>query len=62
MGDGELKPADLEDFCEDTFTNQQMGKTRSITNQTLAPNDAAIPCGIIAKNFFNGKNLQFRPI
>ena len=29
-----------------------MGVTKSITGKTLDPNDVAVPCGLIAKSFF----------
>ena len=39
--------------CDPVITNKEMGKTESITGATLAENDVAIPCGLIAKSFFN---------
>ena len=39
--------------CDPVITNKEMGKTQSITGATLAENDVAIPCGLIAKSFFN---------
>ena len=41
--------------CDPVITNKEMGKTQSITGATLAENDVAIPCGLIAKSFFNDK-------
>ena len=38
--------------CDPVITNKEMGKTQSITGATLAENDVAIPCGLIAKSFF----------
>ena len=39
--------------CDPVITNKEMGKTQSITGASLAENDVAIPCGLIAKSFFN---------
>ena len=39
--------------CDPVITNKEMGKTQSITGAPLAENDVAIPCGLIAKSFFN---------
>jgi len=36
-----------------------MEKQFSINNYTLDPNARAIPCGLIAKTFFNGNNTMF---
>ena len=33
-----------------------MGKSLSINKTPLDPNEPAIPCGLIAKTYFNGKN------
>ena len=41
--------------CDPVITNKEMGKTQSITGATLAENDVAIPCGLIAKSFFDDK-------
>ena len=41
--------------CDPVITNKEMGKTESITGATLAENDVAIPCGLIAKSFFDDK-------
>jgi len=34
-----------------------MGKTVSVNNSTLDPNATAIPCGLQAYSYFNGKWL-----
>jgi hypothetical protein len=39
--------------CDPVITNEEMGKTESITGATLPQKDVAIPCGLIAKSFFN---------
>ena len=38
--------------CDPVITNSDMGVTESITGKTLDPNDVAVPCGLIAKSFF----------
>ena len=43
--------------CEPFITNAEMGKTKSVNNINLSPNAPAIPCGLIAKTFFNGKKF-----
>ncbi|EAR83000.2 ligand-effect modulator 3 LEM3 family protein (macronuclear) [Tetrahymena thermophila SB210] len=39
--------------CAPFVTNADMGKVLSIGGTPLNPNDPAIPCGLIAKTFFN---------
>ena len=40
--------------CDPVITNADMNKTRAYDNsRDLDPNDIAIPCGLIAKSFFN---------
>ena len=39
--------------CDPVITNKDMEKTISITNKELQEKDVAIPCGLIAKSFFN---------
>ena len=39
--------------CDPVITNKDMEKTKSITNKDLQEKDVAIPCGLIAKSFFN---------
>ncbi|KAL4466699.1 hypothetical protein ABPG72_009505 [Tetrahymena utriculariae] len=39
--------------CAPFVTNADMGKTVSIGGNPLNPSDPAIPCGLIAKTFFN---------
>jgi hypothetical protein len=49
---------DIIEDCEPAQTNQEMGFTdlkRSIDNTPLDPTDHAIPCGLVAKTFFNDK-------
>ena len=48
---------DVSENCYPVETNKEMGfnnETKSIDNKTLLnPNDIAIPCGLMAKSFFN---------
>ena len=39
--------------CEPVETNQEMEKTVSLSGEPLNGNDVAVPCGLIAKSFFN---------
>ena len=39
--------------CEPVVTNEQMGKTISVEGHLLKKGDLAIPCGLIARSFFN---------
>ena len=39
--------------CDPVITNKDMEKTISITNKELQEKDVAIPCGLVAKSFFN---------
>jgi hypothetical protein len=39
--------------CEPVETNQEMEKNKSISGLELDPNEVAVPCGLIAKSFFN---------
>jgi len=40
--------------CDPVITNKDMGKTKSVLdNKDLKEDDVAIPCGLIAKSYFN---------
>ena len=39
--------------CKPIYTNKDIGKNISLNNTELDPKDVAIPCGIIAKTYFN---------
>jgi hypothetical protein len=40
--------------CDPVITNSQMNKNKSyFTNKTLDPDEVAVPCGLIAKSYFN---------
>ena len=41
------------DECDPVVTNDEMGKTSSVTNEPLKKEEKAIPCGLIAKSYFN---------
>ena len=49
--------------CEPVFTNKEMGfkpGTKSITGKELNLDDLAIPCGLIAKSFFNDNFINWK--
>ena len=52
--------------CEPVETNQEMEKNISLSGDILNPNEVAVPCGLIAKSFFNDtyqlKNEKGEPI
>ena len=48
--------------CDPVITNKEMGKTTSITGAALAENAVAIPCGLIAKSFFDDKFTNWNVI
>ena len=48
-----LSADDLEDDCDPVVTNADMDQNVSVTGETLEPDVAAFPCGLIAKSFFN---------
>ena len=39
--------------CDPAVTNGEMNKNKSVTGDDLNPDDLAIPCGLIAKSYFN---------
>ena len=43
----------LKDDCDPVVTNSEMGKTKNILQGTLNPDEIAVPCGLIAKSYFN---------
>jgi len=50
----------LEDACSPVVTNTEMGKTTAVDGVTpLTGKDIAIPCGLIAKSFFDGEFVFF---
>ena len=40
--------------CDPVITNKDMDKTTSVEGNALNETDVAIPCGLIAKSYFNG--------
>ena len=46
------KMKDSQD-CDPAITNRDMGKTHNYYGKELNPDDVAIPCGLIAKSYFN---------
>ena len=49
----DLKKKDVESDCDPIITNKDIGKKISMSNTDLNENDVAIPCGLIAKTYFN---------
>ncbi len=45
--------ADSIEDCEPAETNEEMGFTNSVDGKVLKEKDIAIPCGLMAKSFFN---------
>lgn len=41
--------------CDPVITNKDMDKTTSVEGDPLNQDDVAIPCGLIAKSYFNDK-------
>ena len=48
--------------CDPVITNKEMGKNKSITGETLVEDEVAIPCGLIAKSFFDDKFSDWKVI
>ena len=46
--------------CAPAETNAEMNKKTSMTNEELKDDDLAIPCGLIAKSFFNDKYALYK--
>ena len=46
--------------CDPVITNEEMGKTVSITGIPLVNDEVAIPCGLIAKSFFNDNFKEWK--
>jgi len=46
--------------CDPVITNEEMGKTVSITGTPLVNDEVAIPCGLIAKSFFNDNFKEWK--
>ena len=54
--EGENEPISDLGVCENAVTNGFMGYLKDFSgNNTLKPQDPAIPCGFIAYTMFNGK-------
>jgi len=54
---GTMKSVEELSSCEPIITNADAGHTISITNETLNPDDPAIPCGLVANTYFTGSIL-----
>jgi len=50
-----IQLAEMKDSqdCDPAITNKDMNQNISISGKPLLPNDLAIPCGLIAKSYFN---------
>ena len=46
--------------CDPVITNEEMGKAESITGTPLVNDEVAIPCGLIAKSFFNDNFKEWK--
>ncbi len=46
--------------CDPAITNDDMGKKFSFNGAQLDPNDLAVPCGLIAKSYFNDKFTNWK--
>jgi hypothetical protein len=50
---GENKSADSLTDCDPVQTMDELGRYTTVSGRTLAGSDAANPCGLVAKSFFN---------
>ncbi|CAD8147462.1 unnamed protein product [Paramecium pentaurelia] len=57
----DLSESELDE-CDPVVTNDEMGKTSSVTNEPLKKEEKAIPCGLIAKSYFNDTFNLFQVI
>lgn len=48
-----LSKKDVKSDCDPILTNKDIGKNVSVNNSVLNDDDVAIPCGLIAKTYFN---------
>ena len=46
--------------CDPAITNEDMGQTKSFLGNDLKGGDLAVPCGLIAKSFFNDKFTNWK--
>ena len=46
--------------CDPVITNEEMGKAESIAGTPLVNDEVAIPCGLIAKSFFNDNFKEWK--
>ena len=46
--------------CDPAITNDDMGQTKSFLGNDLKGGDLAVPCGLIAKSFFNDKFTNWK--
>lgn len=57
----EITLDDAKTACDPVYTNKQMGVSVSWSKTKATPlieNEVASPCGLIAKSFFNGKEIK----
>lgn len=46
--------------CDPVITNKEMGKLENYKGESLEPNELAVPCGLIAKSYFNDKYKNWK--
>ena len=46
--------------CDPAITNEDMGQTKSFLGNDLVAGELAVPCGLIAKSFFNDKFTNWK--
>ena len=46
--------------CDPAITNEDMGQSKSITGKKLEEGELAVPCGLIAKSYFNDNFTEWK--
>jgi len=46
--------------CDPAITNEDMGQSKSITGKKLEDGELAVPCGLIAKSYFNDNYTEWK--
>ena len=46
--------------CDPAITNEDMGQSKSITGKKLEDGELAVPCGLIAKSYFNDNFTEWK--
>ena len=55
-----LKEMKDTEECDPVYTNKDMGKTKNYDGGELDPNELAVPCGLMAKNYFNDDFTEWK--